>query len=183
MARHRFHGGQIIKRHAHEAAHQWLEAGLHLAVARGRECRQGTAMERLFHDDDGGIVHALAMSKKARQLDRRLIGLTTGITHKHFAHAGDGCQAVAQLLLFRDAINIGQMQDTPCLFRQRLEQTWMRMPQRIHGDASQGIEIVLACRIKEACALTVTERHRLACIDIHQMRHVSTLGITYQYDR
>jgi hypothetical protein len=75
-------------------ADQRLEAGLHLAVARGGKRCQGAAVEGLFHDDDGGQIDALLVAVHARQLDRRLVGLATGVAEEHLVHARKGGQAI-----------------------------------------------------------------------------------------
>jgi hypothetical protein len=51
-------GGEVVEGHAHETGDQRLEAGLHLAVARGGKRCQRAAVEGVLHDDDRGLVDA-----------------------------------------------------------------------------------------------------------------------------
>ena len=128
-------------------------------------------MKRLLHDDDRGLIDILLMTVKPRQLDRRFIGLATGIAKEHFVHAGVLRQPVGQALLLPDLIKIGDMDETPCLLGERLDQARMGMPERIDGDARERVEIALAVFVKDQRTLSVGERDRQAGVGIHQVRH------------
>jgi hypothetical protein len=89
-------GGEVVEGHAHEAADQRLETGLHLAVAGGGQRCQRAAVEGVLHDDDGRAVDALLMAVHARQLDGGFVGLAAGVAEEHLVHARQRGQAILQ---------------------------------------------------------------------------------------
>ena len=110
-SRHLAHGLEVVERHAHEALHQRLEAGLHLAAAGGRQRGERAAVERLLHDDDRRLGDAAVVAVLARDLDRRLVRLEAGVAEEHLVQAGDLGDAVGGGFLVGDAPQVGGMED------------------------------------------------------------------------
>ena len=82
------HGFHIVVGHPCETGQQRLETGLHLAAAGGGQCRHGAAVKGFFHHDNGRCRNAFVVAIQTRQLNRGLVGLTTGIAEKNIVHAG-----------------------------------------------------------------------------------------------
>jgi hypothetical protein len=77
------HRVEVVQRHAHEALHQRLEACLDLAAAGRPRASRASAVEGLFHDDDGGLGDAAVVAVLARHLDARLVGLEARVAEEH----------------------------------------------------------------------------------------------------
>jgi hypothetical protein len=79
---------------AHEAAHQRLETGLHLAAAGGGQRGQRAAVEGILHHDDRGLLDVPTVAVHARDLDRAFVGLGAGVAEEHVIHAAQRDEAV-----------------------------------------------------------------------------------------
>ena len=128
------HGFNILVRHTDEALHQGLEAGLGLAVAGCRQGRHGAAVKRALHDDDVRQLHALVVAVHARELDRGLVGLTARVAEEHLVHTGGLRDTVGELLLQRNAIEVGGVDELARLFGNGLDQSRVSVAQRIDRD-------------------------------------------------
>ena len=167
MLRNAFHRGQIAEGGPHEARDQGLEAGLHLAVARGREGRHGAAVEGPFHHDDRWVGNALAVAVEPGQLDGGFVGLGAGIAEEGLLHAREGAKALGQLFLQGDAIEIGGVDQRAGLLRDGLGDDGMGVAQAADGDAREGVEVALAVLVGQPCAGAADEGHGKARIGIH----------------
>ena len=165
------HRLQVVQRHAHEALHQRLEAGLHLAAGGGRQRRQRAAVEGLLHDDDRRLGDTAVVAVLARDLDRRFVGFQAGIAEEHLVQAGDGGDAVGGLLLQRDLEQVGRVDDAADLLGERAHQARVVVPERVDRDAGERIEVLLARLIPQPYALASHERDRLAGVGVHDVAH------------
>jgi hypothetical protein len=154
---------------AHEAAHQRLEAGLHLAVAGRRQGGHGASVKALFHDDDGRIVDAPVMTMETREFDRRFVGLGAGIAEESAVHAGQGAELVGQGLLQGDTVQVRRVDQSPGLLAQGARQFRMGMAQAVDGNASDRIQIPVAIFIVEPDALAAREGDGLPSVGLHEM--------------
>ena len=98
------HGFQIVEWHPDEAADQWFETRLHLAVAGCRKRGEGAAVESLVHDDDRRGFDALPVPMQSRELDGRFVGFTSRIAEEHIVHSADGREPVGKQFLIADAV-------------------------------------------------------------------------------
>ena len=83
--------------------HQRLEAGLHLAVAGGRQRGERAAVEGLLHDDDRRLVDALSWPYLRAILIAASLASQARVAEEHLVQAGDLGDAVGGRLLVRDA--------------------------------------------------------------------------------
>ena len=164
-----FQGVDVVKRHANEAFNQWLEPLLHLGIARSRQRGDAAAMKCLFVHHDLRFFDALVVSELARQLERRLVGLQSGVAEEYIGHARNLHQFCSQLFLERHMVVIAAVNDSGDLILQRRHQPGMVVPQRIDGNTSQGIKVFFAIRVPHAATLTMGQGYGQAPIGIHDM--------------
>ncbi|CDA00238.1 uncharacterized protein BN745_01573 [Klebsiella variicola CAG:634] len=122
-------------------------------VGRLTACRDGEQrppVESVLKGDDAAFLTAKAIvGIFTRQLERRLIGLSAGVTEedpvgeggidKHFGQTQDRLIGVA----------VAGMPEFAGLVSQGLHQTRMGVPQRVHGDAAGKIDILFALLIPQ----------------------------------
>jgi hypothetical protein len=169
MRRQLCNGLGVAERDAHEAADQRLEAGLHLAISGGGEGRHGAPVETLFHDHDGRIVYAPVMAMQARQLDRCLVGLGTGIAEEGAVHAGQCAEPVGQGFLQGNPVQVRGMDQSPGLLAQGARQLRVGMAQTVDGDAGDGIEVLVALFVVEPDALAARKGNGLTGVGLHEV--------------
>ena len=162
---------EVVERHAHEALHQRLEARLHLAAAGRRQRGERAAVEGLLHDDDRRLGDAAVVAVLARDLDRRLVGFQPGVAEEHLVQAGDLGDAVGGLLLQRDLEQVGAVDDAADLLGERVHQARMIVAERVHGDAGERVQVLLARLVVQPDALAAHERHRLPGVGVHHVAH------------
>ncbi|SSK86718.1 Uncharacterised protein [Klebsiella pneumoniae] len=115
-----------------------------------RDGEQRPPVEGVLESDDAAFFTAKAVvGIFTRQLERRLIGLSAGVTEedpvgeggidKHFGQTQDRLIGVA----------VAGMPEFAGLVGQSLHQTRMGMPQRVHGDAAGKIDILFALLIPQ----------------------------------
>ena len=166
---------QIVVGHAHEAADQRLETGLHLAVAGGGKGRQRAPVEGLFHHDDRGGFDALLMAVHPCQLDCGLVCLAAGIAEERFRHVGQAAQLVGQQFLFAHLIDVGAVDQLADLFAQCGGEARVRVAQRVHGDAGQCVEITFAFGVPQPRTFAMRKGDGEPGISVHHMRHTKFL--------
>ena len=168
---------EIVVGRAHETLYQWLEAGLHLAVAGGGEGGQGPAVKAAFHDHDGRALDVAGAAVQAGQLDGRLVGLGARVAEEGPVHAGQGGQARGQRLLLGDVIPVGDVDQRAGLFAHRLGHGGMGMTQAADGHAGQGVEVLAAFAVPQPGALAAHEGHGQGRVVAHQVfAHGRSLG-------
>ena len=115
-----------------------------------RNGEQRPPVEGVLESDDAAFLTAKAIvGIFTRQLERRLIGLSAGVTEedpvgeggidKHFGQTQDRLIGVA----------VAGMPEFAGLVSQGLHQTRMGVPQRVHGDAAGKIDILFALLIPQ----------------------------------
>jgi hypothetical protein len=134
-------------------------------LAAGGDGGKGAAMEGAVEGDDA-VAFRMSLMRMvlARHLDRAFecfgarIGEEDGV--------GESClgEALRQLLLARDHIDVGGVPDLLGLLGQRLDEMRMRMAEAGHGDARTEIEILLALFRIDAHALAMVEGERCTSI-------------------
>jgi hypothetical protein len=67
------------------------------------------------------------MTVKARKLDRRFVGLASGIAEEHLVHARERAQPGGEQLLLGNPVEIGNVDEAPGLFPDGRGQSRMRM--------------------------------------------------------
>ncbi len=134
-------------------------------------------MERLLHDDDRRLGDALVVAVLARELDGALVGFQARVAEEHVVEAGDLGDAISRRLLVRDAPEVGGMDhaalDAPA---QGLGQARVGIAERVHRDARQGIEVLLALLVPQPDAFAFDESDVLPGVRVHDMRHGGPLN-------
>ena len=168
-AAHRF---EVVERNSDEAREeQRLETRLRFAAAGRRERRDRASVERFIHDDDRGGLDAFLMPVKARELDRRLVRLASGIAEENTFHAGDRGKAIGELLLQRDLVDVRRVDEHAHLLAQHGGEARMRVTEAAHRNASERVEIALALGIPQPRAFTALESDGKAGVSVHHVRH------------
>ncbi len=161
----------VAERHLVEALDHRSEAVEIFLLAAGRERRQRAAMERALEGDDadalGGAVDRVEF---ARGLDRALHRLGARIREEHVVGEALRAQPLRQPLAFRDAEQVGDMQQLGGLRGQRFHQPGMRMAERVHGDPRREVEIALARGRDQPGAFAPLEGEVDAGESRHEMR-------------
>jgi hypothetical protein len=145
-APHRF---EVVERHAHEAREQRFETGLDLAAAGRGEGRHRPAVESLFHDDDRRRLDAFVVPVEARELDRRFVRFATGIAQEHVVHTGDRGEAVSELLLQIDLVDVRSVDERRHLLLEHTGEPRMRVSQAADRDAGKRVEVAPALHVPQ----------------------------------
>jgi hypothetical protein len=80
-------------------------------------------------------VHAFLVAVQARELDGRFVGLAARIAEEHIVHTCQPAQQIGELLLLRDPVQIGCMDQARRLLRDGAHEAWVAVSQPIDGDA------------------------------------------------
>ena len=122
-------------------------------VGRLTACRNGEQrppVEGVLEGDNAAFLAAKAIvGIFTRQLERRLIGLGPGVTEEDPVGEGGIDKHFGQTQDWLIGIAIAGMPELASLIGEGLHQTRMRMPQRVHGDASGKIDILFALLIPQ----------------------------------
>ena len=124
-----------------------------------------------------------AMSSEARQFDRAFDGLGAAVGEKGAIQSGKLAQPLRQSSLIFVVIKIRDVNDFASLFANRLHDPRMRVPQRVHAQARNKIQILFSLEIVKENALplfkgsgvTVLGRQEIALLkfdDLFQAGHV-----------
>ncbi len=159
---------QIAKWHFDVIARQGTETQAYGRPVTGRQCAQGAAVEGVFHDHDQGPFDVLVPAMQARQLERSLVGLGTGVVEKHRVQPRQGRQFLRQALLPVDGVQVGGVQQQTRLIANRLDQQWMRVPHIGHGYARHGVQVLASALVPQTCAQTMCEAQGQRLVSAHQ---------------
>jgi hypothetical protein len=80
-------GFEVVVRHAREALHQRLEAGLYLAITGGAQGGERAAVKTAVGHHHRRHADAAPVAVFAGNLDRRLVGLGAGVAEERFLEA------------------------------------------------------------------------------------------------
>ena len=125
------------------------------------------ALER---DDPEPLGPALDGVMLARGLDGAFDRFGAGIAEEHQVGEARRAQPLRETLALRDAEQIGDVPDFPCLLAQHLDKMRMRMAERAHCHAGGEIEIALAIGRDEPGAFAALEAEIDPGKDGKQMR-------------
>ena len=142
---------------------------MYLAVTRRRQGSHGATVEAAVYDDNRRRLNALVVALESRQFDGGFVGFCTRITEKRIVHARTFAQAVGQLGLQRDLVQIGGMQERLRLMGQRLRHVGMGMAKATDGDTGQTVEVGLALAVGQVRAGAADKIHGHTAIGIHNM--------------
>ncbi len=114
------------------------------------------------------------MSRQPRQLDRSLncLGPAVGEERAKFLagrSAGQRAQLFRQRPLVFVVIQIRNMHQLRRLIANRLHDPRMRMPQRVHADPRNKVQIALAINVEEKHALAAAQHDGIAVIGLQQV--------------
>jgi hypothetical protein len=120
--------------------------------------------------------YSLLVSVQARELDRSFVRFAAGVAEEHAVHAGDFGEPRRELFLKRDLIEVGGVYEGRHLLLEGCSETRMRMSETAHRNACERVQIALALKIPEPCALAALESDREARVSVHHMRHKESLS-------
>ena len=163
-------GVDVVQRHADEAFDQRLKTLLNLFIAGRAERGDAAAVKGLFVDHDFRPRNAFFVTKLARQLQRRLVGFQAGAAEEHIAHARQLHQLGREALLVRHMVVVAAVDDLGNLVLQRRHQLSVVVAQRVHGNATQRIQVLTTLGVPDAAALAMGQRDRQAAVGVHRVR-------------
>ena len=135
------------------------EVSAHVGVARCRERRDRTTVERMVKHNDLGLVEALEMPVFACKLDGGFIGFQAGIAEEATAQAAFFAELGGNLFLQVNAEIVRDMNQLGHLLLKRRYQSGMIVPHGINGNSRKAVKIDVALRVGEPYALPFLETH------------------------
>jgi hypothetical protein len=105
---------------------------------------------------------------QARDLQGCLVGLGAGVAQEGALHAGQCTEPLAELLLQRDAVHVGGVQQGRRLVAQRLRHVRVGVTETGHRDAAQRVEVALAIAVPQPGAFAARERDRQPVVGGHK---------------
>ncbi len=111
------------------------------------------------------------MTIETRKLDRRFVGFASRIAEESAVHPGESAQALGELLLLGNLVQIRHMHRTSSLCGNGCDQPRMGMPYARDRNAAYAVEISFAFQIPEPRAVAPRERDRLPAISRHHVLH------------
>jgi hypothetical protein len=118
---------------------------------------------------DRVAIDALVVAVLARQLQCGFVGFQTGGAEESVGQARAFHQQLGQFLLAGHVVVIAAVDHVCHLLLQRLHQFGVAMPQGVHGDAGQRIQVFLAVDVPDTAALAVRHGDREAPVGVHHM--------------
>ena len=126
------------------------------------------ALER---DDPHALGRAIDGVIFARAFDRAFHRLRARIAEESvFGKAGGGAEPLGEPFAFRNAKQVGDVDELGGLLGDRLRDVRVRMAERVHGDAGGEIEVALAVGRDEPGAFAPLEAEVDACECRQEMR-------------
>src|ERR1700722_1363326 len=110
-----------------------------------------------------------AMPRQPRQLDRAFDRLSSAVGEKCAVESGELTQLLGQRSLIFVVIQIRNMHQLGRLLANRLHDARMRVPQRIHSQPGDEIQVALALQVKQKHALAPAERDGIAVVCLQQI--------------
>ena len=160
---------EIIEIDLVEGIDHRLEALEVLGLSARRDGRERPPVEGVAEGD-----HAVAFGRAAaglidaRELDRALHRLRTGIAEEHTVGEGRGCKPLGEARLRRNMIEVRDVPEFLALGFQRGDHVRMRVAQAGHADAAAEVQVALAVGRIEIRPLAPLEGEVEAAIVGHQ---------------
>ena len=142
---------------------------MYLAVTRRRQGCHGATVKAAVHDDNRRRLDAFVVALESRQFDGGFVGFCTGVTEERVVHAGTFAQAVGQLGLQRNLVQVGGMQQRLRLMGQRFGHMRVGMAQTADGDTGQTVEVGFTLAVGQVGAGAADKIHGHTAIGIHNM--------------
>jgi len=161
----------VVERGERKPARERLEAFLILRCVGGRECAEGTAVERAVgREDRRPFAFVFAPGELPGKLDCRLVRFGAGIAEEDRIEAGERGELVGERPGRLVVVEVASVHERRGLFRDRARDPRVRVSQRAHGEARDHIEIAVPRLVEEIDALTADEVHLLPGVVHHQVR-------------
>ncbi|RMM98952.1 hypothetical protein ALQ68_03856 [Pseudomonas savastanoi pv. glycinea] len=159
---------QIAKGYFEVIPRQGAEAQAHSRSVTGRQCAQRAAVKGVFHDHHQRPFDVLVPAVQARQLQRSLVGLGTGVIEKHPIQPRQTGQFLRQTLLPVNAVKIGSVQQQTRLIPNGLYQQRMRMADIGHRHARHSIQVLAPALVPQMRAQASGEAQGQRLVSAHQ---------------
>src|SRR5579863_9809556 len=109
------------------------------------------------------------MSRQPRQLDRAFDGLGPAVREKRAVEPGELAQLLRQWPLIFVIVEIRNVHQLGRLLTNRLHDPRMRMPQRIHPQPGDEIQVALALQVIQKHALAAAEGDGITVVSLQQV--------------
>ena len=140
------------------------QRGKILGVGRlspGADGKQRPPMEGIFEGDDAALLRAIAVvGIFARQLQRRLVGFSAGVTEENPVGKGGVDKPFRQPQRRLVSVAIAGMPELTRLFAQGAAKSRMGMTQRVNGDTASKVDLLFPLLIPQAGTLTTNRNNR-----------------------
>ncbi len=157
---------EVAERHVVEARHVGAEALEMLLLAAGRDGGERAAVECALEGDDPEALRLAALILKApRHLDRALERLGAGVAEEHGVGERLRDQALGQLLLVLDAVEVRAVPELLGLRLEGRDQMRVGVAEERDRDPAAEVEIASALAIEQISALAALEADRSALVD------------------
>src|SRR5262249_6877321 len=164
------HRPQIVEWDVLEAARKRLEAVMVLLLGRRGDSGQGPAVESTAHRDDvAAVARSVLLGPLPGQLDRRLVGLGSGVREEHPVGERVVAEQLGQVRLRRNVKEVRDVEQRRRLLPHRTHDFGMAMAQRGHRDAPREVEILLPFGVPDANPFPANEGERITLRGGHEV--------------
>ena len=140
-----------------------------LVLPGQRQRAKSSSVIRPFQRDQPALrLAARAMSRQPRQLDRSFDRLGSAVREKRAVQSRERAQLLRQRPLILVVVEIRNVHQLRRLIANRLHDPRMRVPQRIHAQPGNEIQIALALDVVEKHALAPAQHDGIAVISLQQ---------------
>jgi hypothetical protein len=152
-----FHGRGVVVGHVSEGGRHGLEGGVVLFLSCRRERGERAPVERVLRRDDLVAFLTLFVEVFARELDGALVRLRARVGEENAVGAAVGYEGLREPGLRPDIIKVGGVYEPCALFLHGRGETRVRVPQHVHGDPREKVDVRLAFGVKKRAALARIE--------------------------
>ena len=160
----RLQRGDIVGRNEPRARHERLEIPPVLSLAGNRKRPQRTPVKRVIERNDFVLIGVDGAAVGLGHFERAFHRFGARIAEKHPRKPAPLRQFFRQRPLVRVVIQVGRVDHLGRLFAQHLQDPRVRMPQGIHANTGDRIEIAAPFRVVDVAALSAGQNQRITGI-------------------
>src|SRR4030095_15619007 len=163
-----FQRGKIAEGHVTKTLYQGLETLLHLGLSRRADHGQGSTMKRIFHANDFVFFRRTRLVEIFPcKFHGPFVRLGAAVAKEDAVGERNPGPRLGQIHLGRNVIQIGDMDELGSLFGNGFHQAWVAVPEYVHGDAPDQIEIFFSAAVEDPTPFALHEGDRKAAVGIH----------------
>ena len=106
---------------------------------------------------------------RADDLERAFDGLGAGVAEEHAIESAGLGDALRERPLILVIVEVGAVDHAGGLLANHLHQPRMRVPQRVHADAGNQIQVALAGGVVDIATLAASQHQRIARVVLKQI--------------